>query len=316
MKYVKQAWEGTKTFFQWGWLKAFIYWLVKSAGTMSEFGFLLSSLWLGLNANAVVHQLILAMHVTEKETVNITGISIAAFTALPILILGLGITTTYEHIKAYILTKAKGSLVWGVFYGVPTFIFLGIDVWTIASAVTNHTYTLPNFIVVARSLGGYSYGIIAMLHMFIGAPSYGDKLADLNRQIAELESLNKDLISRFEREKESLLTELKSSKERTNRLAERALQAGLEGLSHWSIETIEWVKTMGLTVTIDEIEEKTGLSKRKINSANIRSTPRNKEKFYRESVIDFLKKNRPPSRALVTEIEPQNVLLIEEMSNN
>src|SRR5438105_461279 len=82
----------------WEWTKKLLYWLIISAGTMSECVFLIASLWMSINAS--VHPLILLV-MNEDTAKHISELSTAAYVALPELILGLAFVTVIAHIRVW-----------------------------------------------------------------------------------------------------------------------------------------------------------------------------------------------------------------------
>src|SRR5947209_20592075 len=108
-EYFATAKSKIHAFLTWQWVKRFLYWLVVSAGTVSECVFLVASLWVSLNAT--VHELMLKL-MTQAATETFSQMAVSAFTSLPEIILGLAVVTTYVHIKFYCTHRRHSSLMW------------------------------------------------------------------------------------------------------------------------------------------------------------------------------------------------------------
>ncbi len=88
----------------WEWTKRLLYWLIISAGTMSELAFLIASLWISINSS--VHTFVLIfMPVGINE--NVTYLATTAYVALPELVLGLAFVTVIGHVKMFILKRVR-----------------------------------------------------------------------------------------------------------------------------------------------------------------------------------------------------------------
>lgn len=212
-----------KNILSWEWTKTLVYWIVISAGTLSEGAFLVSSLWVTLNAS--VHPLF-RLVLTEELTIHLTELATAAFVGLPECILALAITTTYSHARTYLYDRKaySGSLFWSIAYGLPTLVFLVLSIGTIGASMLHVGFTLPDWMVVTRGLAGYVYGIVAILYWCIGLPQERDRLKEkdeayaLLRQQSEndLQSLRKekdDFIHRLQTEHARILAELRDEKD-------------------------------------------------------------------------------------------------------
>lgn len=186
----------------------------------------------------------------------------------------------------------------------------------------SNDYTMPEWIVVGRGLTCFIYALLVFIYESRGKDCFAkyveekdllisqitdNKDSQIAKLFSELEDLKRsfaseknDLISSFNLQisdftlKISELNEIvNSEKQRSKKLAEVASEAELQGLNHWSKTVINWIENAGSTLNLEEISLQTGFTKKRILSANLRATARNKEKFYRDSVVDFLRKNRP-----------------------
>lgn len=309
-----------KSFLSWQWCKRFVYWLVMSAGTVSEMVFLLASLWTTINAS--VHPLVL-QYVSESTTITISRLSIAAFTALPEVILGLAITTVYGHIKFYCMHKRKSALVWAVLFGLPTLVFLGLTIFILGMPIG---YVLPTILIQARTWAGYAYGILSMLYFLIQLPDNADATSKLKDQIAQLEvdvqtqkamstaeidalklahskeidamqtahlAETTQLAQTHIEETTRLALLLNDQSTQIELLAERASSLDADVQALYPKVQSTWINRDVKSVSIDEIIQTTGLSRQRINaginSGKIKSTRQGSKKYRVCSVIDWLR---------------------------
>jgi DNA-binding protein H-NS len=288
----------------WEWVKSFLYWLVVSAGTISECVFLMASLW--ISVNATVHPLMLKV-VSEAVSETLSQLSVASFTSLPEIIVGLAFVTTYGHIKSYCLHKKKSSLTWGILFGLPTIVFMGLSLWTLGSSSLHIGYEMPPFIIATRALSGYLYGFLSMLFVLIGKPDYADfvsskenKIADLEASIAtqkakmqadieEQKNRLETIIENLTNDLETVNVRLIESTNQTRRLAQRAENLERTGIEDYPNVISEWIEKGVKTVSIDEIATITGHSKRRLCKAPFQRHNRNKDLIIVSSVIDWLK---------------------------
>ncbi len=206
----------------------------------------------------------------------------------------------------------------------------------------SNVYTMPDWIVVGRGLTCFIYALLVFIYESRGKDCFAkyveekdllvsqvtsDKDAEIAKltsdkdsQIAKLSSELDDLKRSFSSEKNELITQftlqiedltlkLNQPNSEVKTLAAQAFEAGLQGLNHWSKNVISWLESADSTISLDEICSQTGFTKRKILGANLRHTPRNNEKFYKDSVIEFLRKNKPNK-------SPNYVEIVEESSGN
>src|SRR6267154_4802332 len=102
----------------WEWTKRLLYWLIISAGTMSECVFLLASLWMSVNSS--VHSLV-RLFISEPTSQHISSFATAAYVALPECILGLAFVTLISHVRVWLYNKRdRAALAWSILYGLPT----------------------------------------------------------------------------------------------------------------------------------------------------------------------------------------------------
>jgi len=277
-------------FLTWNWVKIFLYWLVTSAGTVAECVFLLASVWVSLNAT--VHALILQI-MTEQTTITLTRLSISAFTCLPEIVLGLALHTTYKLVKNW-----ENEWVWAVLFSLPTLIFMLLTVWTLVCSSLEIGYQLVDWMIATRVLAGYSYGVLSMMYVLIGQPDYVDLLTDTRKEYNELRASSSEEIARLASEidaiNQSHFEEVNTLIEQSNQLAERASSLASQGLENHSIELINWLNNDKKTCTIDELVYRSGYSKRKVLSANLKTDSRNKSLIRKSSVIEWLRQTPPP----------------------
>jgi hypothetical protein len=191
----------------WTWTKAVLYWVVLSAGTMSELAFLVASLWTTLNAS--IHDFIL-IFIPEQMTQHLSDLAKAAFVGLPEIILALAIATTIGHVRKWRYNWEDGwAAAWSILYGLPTITFLGLSLWTIGCSVLKVGYTLPDWMVVCRALAGYTYGITALLYWIIGKPQEVDTLKEKDSFIAQLRQEMATKLAELQEQKDKIITQLR-----------------------------------------------------------------------------------------------------------
>jgi hypothetical protein len=168
MKQWFQDWVSSpiKSFLSWLWVKHFIYWLIISAGTISECAFLLASLWMSINSS--VHPMILTL-MSEERSVRISYIATTIFTALPELIVIMAVITTVNHCKNIRFQKQYWhTWLWAFLFGLPTLIFLTISLITVSCSVLKVSYIMPDWGIVARALSGYCFAVVYLLYEKLG----------------------------------------------------------------------------------------------------------------------------------------------------
>src|ERR1700676_1027048 len=176
----------------WEWTKRLVYWTVISAGTMSEWVFLVASLWVSINAN--VHSFVLLL-IPDGVTRHITELATAAYVALPECIVGLACVVTISHIRMIMYNhRDYRSIIWAVLYGMPTLVFLVLSVFTLGNAVASVDFRMPVVFVVIRAIAGYWFAFTSLLYMQLGTPQERDRLQEKDDKIAsgiaELRRLN------------------------------------------------------------------------------------------------------------------------------
>lgn len=318
--YLTSAKAKIDAFLSWQWVKRFLYWLVVSAGTVSECVFLVASIW--VSVNATVHPLMLKL-MSEPVTVTLSQLAVSAFTSLPEVILGLAVVTTYGHIKFFCIHRRKSSLVWAILFGLPTVVFASLTTWTLASSALQIGYQMPSVLVATRVLAGYAYGFLSMLFVLIGEPDSADYVAGLKGEIDNLNQEIERLTSRFEtalstananfkiamnakqndfeyqlnlvieqskNEIEHFQNLLKSQNEQVQKLSERASSLTSQELENYPKVISELVNQRVKTVSVDDLSQLTGISKRRINAAKmLQRTSRNKDLIFVSSAVEWLK---------------------------
>lgn len=305
-----------QTFLTWQWVKAFLYWLVVSAGTVSECCFLIAGIWVSVNAR--VHPFVLQF-ATESQSRSVTYLADVAFTALPEIIMPLAIVITLGHVRAALVTKKRSPWVWATLFGLPTLLFIVLSAWTLAASSLSIGYEVPAFFSVASTIAAYVFSISALLYWKIGSKDYADYVNDLEAEYgaectelsAEIDRLKSEIETineAYSVERSELLDRLTNTNKQVNQLAERASSLALQGLENYPIEVIEWLNNGNRTCTLDELIAETGFSKRKIQSANLQVDPRNKNRYRKSSVADWLRRTPPPNRIT----EPMRIISISE----
>jgi hypothetical protein len=298
----------------WEWTKRLLYWLIISAGTMSELVFLVASLWVSINAN--VHAFVL-LFLPESVTIHITELATTAYVALPECIVGLAVVVTISHVRLWLSNKKDyRPFIWIVLYGLPTAVFLVLSLITLGNAVASVNFQMPTPLIVVRALAAFMFAFTSLIYTQLGLPQEKDRLAkkdalleDLRREkdtkiadlaretgakIADLEKENARLANLISQQNQDLQEQKKQQSELLNALDKSTKSA----LQAYSQECQDWLMSGIKSVLVDEIVRFSGHSKRKVNKAiadgKIQSTPRNENKFLITSVIEWLEQN-PPS---------------------
>jgi len=257
-----------------------------------------------------------------------------AYVGLPECILALAIVTTLSHIRTWVYNRNdKRALTWSILYGLPTAIFLVLSLITIGCSMVKVDFNLPSYMVVARGLAGYSYGLIALLYSQLGVPQERDRLqqkdammAELNRQyainLAESNQQHESMLANVRREKEELtakrhqdnalltakidgqtseIEQLKALlveyKNTERELINAVHKSSEDALQAYSEECLNWLRSGTKTVSLEEITRYTGHSKRKIEGAitkgYLQTASRNKELILVSSLVTWLKSVQP-----------------------
>ncbi len=314
----------------WNWTKSLLYWLIISAGTMSECVFLLASLWMSVNSS--VHTLVL-LFVSEDASGHISQFATAAYVALPECILGLAFVTVISHIRVWLYCRSISAAIWTVLYGLPTLVFLVLSLITLGCSVTSTNFQMPEQLIVTRALAGYMFAFTSLLHSQLGVPQERERLQEKDDIIAELQQENemnlaalrqeKDdlildlrhkadtIIAALRQEKQSLLATLESqsgeiekqkellaeSKHAQKQLIEAVNKSDGAALQAYSDECLSWLKSGVKTAFVEEITRYTGHSKRKIEGAitkgYLQTSPRNKDLILISSLVTWLKSVQP-----------------------
>lgn len=313
-----------KNLLQWSWTKSLLYWIILSAGTVSECAFLVASLYVSLNAS--VHPLIRTF-IPEATTIHLGQLATAAYVGLPECILALAITTTLSHIKLWFYSRkeSRTALIWSVLYGTPTIVFLILSLITIGCSMLSINFQLPPYMIVIRGLSGYFYGLIALLYWQIGKSQEVDRLRKKDDFIKELKANTGAFIDQIAEEKALLAQEMAEQKQAFERkIAD--LHSEIKSLSQQLLESLSqqktlehelnkssemaleaygeecafWLKNADKSVLIEEITRYTGHTRQKINGAikteALKTTPRNPGRILVPSLISWLKDTPPPER--------------------
>lgn len=141
-------------------------WAILTSGNVSEAALMFAALW--ITAASV-----------EPDAINsipygIPGMlsagSMFALTLLPEIVVYAAIATCYEHWRNAVIDKGhRGAhITWAALYSLPTLTFLVMTVYTLCSFVSiGHTFAAPPFILTARCLSGWSYGVVGLIHATI-----------------------------------------------------------------------------------------------------------------------------------------------------
>lgn len=312
-RFFTSAKSKVQSFLTWQWVKKFLYWLVVSAGTVSECVFLVASIW--VSVNATVHPLMLKL-MSQDTTVTFSQLAVSAFTSLPEIILGLAVVTTYGHIKFYCIHRKNSSLTWAILFGIPTVVFAGLTIWTLAASALQIGYTMPSFLVAIRVLAGYAYGFLSMLFVLIAEPDNADYISGLKGDIealkSEIETLKTDFAQELNQvrhqakvtleekqiEVEQFQNLLKSQNEQVLKLAEKASSLELRDLENYPKVIDELVSVGAKTVLYDDIARLTGHSKQRIAKAKLQRHSRNKSLVMVSSLVEWLKTAPLPESAI------------------
>jgi hypothetical protein len=147
--------------------------------------------------------------------------------------------------------------------------------------------------IVTRALAGFLYAITSLLYWQLGHEQEADRLAERDTAISQLQARIEALNQSFETKVVELSNQLKARDEQVNRLAERASSLTRDALDNYPKVMMEWIEKGVKTVSVNEIEQVTGLSRQRINAAvkggKIQRDNRNKELLRVSSVIEWLK---------------------------
>ena len=312
-----------KTFISGMWFVHIVRQLVVTSGNIAESAFLLATLW--VITNAVAHTLV--TWIMDAHTIElINNLSTIAFGALPELIFISVVCTCFNHWSATIKQKSKASGTWAILYTIPACFFAVITISAITTFVsTKGVQTIPMdpAWLVIRCLSGWFYAVINMLFQKLGEPHYASNLESLKTSLEEKQTEIERLTSHFENalktanshfkiamdakqtefedhlklvieqsktEIEYFQNLIESQNEQVKRLSERASSLTLTGLENYPKVLTELVNQEIKTVSVDDLSELTGISKRRINAAKtLQRTSRNKDLILVSSVVEWLK---------------------------
>lgn len=225
------------------------------------------------------------------------------------------------------------SILWSFLFGIPAVIFLVLSLVTLGCSVVNVTFTMPSFFVVVRALAAFIFAFSAFVYHFLGKPQERERLQKKDAIIAEWQTETARFFDAFQKEsvrlhqkwqteKATLIAEWQREKARLNAeiekqnelLAESKKQQSMllsavnkssdEALQGYPEEFINWLKSGIKTVSVDELNRRTGHSKRKIqraiNEGSLQTAPRNNELIRISSLVEWLKQT--PAK---TDTEPE-----------
>jgi hypothetical protein len=329
---IQHAAQGTfQSILTWQWTKQLLYWLIISAGTMSECTFLVASLWMSVNSS--VHPFVM-LFITDATASHISELATTAYVALPELILGMACVTVISHIRIWLYEKSVSAAIWTVLYGLPTLVFLVLSLITLGCSVTSTHFIMPEPLVVTRAIAAFMFAFTSLLHAQLGVPQERDRLqkkddsiaalqAEMETAVAELRTELITTIANLRAEKDAIIAKLQQDNQslaatiesQSAEIAqEKSVKARLQtamdknedaALGAYSDECIAWLKSGAKTVSIDEITRFTGHSKRKITSAidkgMLQTASRNKELILVASLVMWLKTVQPSSNKAESE---------------
>ncbi len=322
-------WSKIKTFFTWQWTKRLVYWVIMSAGTMSEMAFLVASLWMTINAS--VHPFML-IFMSEQFSRHLSELATMAYVALPECILALAIVTTLGHWRTWRQQHARTAGYWLLAFGVPTAMFLILSMITLGCSVLSVTFQLPPVLVVIRALAAYVYALAAILYVFVGREQEADRLAAKDQLIAQIRKHCAGLLRSVRNQKSQEIAQLRQEITRINDLLtskndelislkdvlarsenqQTELLRSLHKSDNSALEVygqavIDWINSGDKSVFISEIISYTGHRKAVIDKAISRGllvkTPRNAERITTDSLANWLRNTPAPERK-TGEIEP------------
>jgi hypothetical protein len=295
----------------WSWTKSLLYWVILSAGTASDLAFILASMW--MSENSADHPLMLKI-MTEDWTKTISWFATAAYVGLPVLVLPLAILTTLTHARTWIHQKKRicGPAVWCILYGLPTLVFLTLDVITVACSVLSVNFELPPYLIVARALSAYVYAMVALMFLQIGKQQEVDRLKEKDLSIANLQERIQLLYEEKQEQIRNLTLQIEGQDKEVLQLKtlllesqnqQMAMQMEVkkgtdEALQAYGEDCINWLFSGAKTATIEAIHHYTGHSKQRIAKAKQLKRSRNPDLILMDSIIEWLKETPPPNPQL------------------
>jgi hypothetical protein len=145
-------------------------WLILTSGRISETALLFATLW--VTAASVAPQFV--SQLPGNLAPIFSNLSLMALTLLPEVVLFAAIITCYHHWYATFTAPAHRYKhgVWAVLYSIPTGAFFTMTAITIGTFVSiGHTSAAPHWMLTARCLSGWSYGLIGLVKAGIGRKS-------------------------------------------------------------------------------------------------------------------------------------------------
>ena len=287
-----------RSLLHWTWTKGLLFWIIISAGTLSELAFLLASMWKSIDASD--HSFVL-LFMTQKMSENVGYFASSAYILLPVCILPLGVVTTYTHFRTWVYGRkfVHGSGIWFVLYGLPTLTFLIIDICIISNSNGDH-YVLPDILTSIRSDMAYAYGLTAILYHYIGKKQEVERLKEKDDFISELVEqarLLTEQIDGYKAKMEQVYKEKETAIQEKSRLYSALIQTSEDALQAYGETVIEWLNGLDKTVDVDDITAHTGINKRRLQHAidkgELRIRGTNKSRLRVPSLKEYLVNNAP-----------------------
>jgi hypothetical protein len=196
----------------WQWTKKLLYWVILSAGTVSECAFLVASLWMSINSS--VHPLVLLL-IPEQTTQHISELATAAYVALPECIVALATVVVVGHVKTWFYRGRSWnvSLVWSVLFGLPTVVFLLLSLITLGCSVASVSFIMPQPLIIVRALAGYMFAFVSLLYTQLGLPQERERLQEKDKTIVQLRQQREDDLNALQREHAQIVAEVRRQSE-------------------------------------------------------------------------------------------------------
>jgi hypothetical protein len=189
--------------------------------------------------------------------------------------------------------------------------------WTLTASSLQIGYAMPATLIATRALAGYVYGFLSMLFVLIGEPDtadyvaglkedYNQKVTALSKEIDQRQNQFEETMEQVKREFETTLNEKdrelnelrmlsKSQNEHVKALTEKASSLARHDLANYPKVVSELIETGKATVQIDDAVTLTGISRRRLNNANLKRHSRNRDLLMVNSLVEWLKTLPAPS---------------------
>ncbi|MBO0791716.1 MAG: hypothetical protein J2P36_12310 [Ktedonobacteraceae bacterium] len=249
------------------WLVSLAALLREIGGNVSESAFMLATIYVSIDF--VAPQLVkwvLPVDAWRQGMMEICGI---AFTILPELILIIALLEVWKHVVMWRHGGGKRSLAWAIAYGLPTFCFLMMATYTLGAAVVSRNIdsaSLPNFILIARAMAGFTYCIVQAIYQ------KGDNYSGLMNSLKTEAKTAINALQSAEKKVEELESNLKKALEENARLQagiqRKAVQENVQDEDRSPEEIIEWLRSYGRsTIDLSEANVVMRQSKRRMDNA-------------------------------------------------